>query len=186
MEDLSIRCFFEFLRKRRDFLDAVVISGGEPTLSDDLLDICQRIRSLGFSVKLDTNGSRPGMLRRLLDAGCLDYVAMDVKTVPQRYGLLCTENDIADRIKKSMEIILSAGISHEFRTTCVKPFVGREVVERIARHISGAQHYFLQRFAPAELLDPVFCRDKACLFSEKELFAMKDAAAVHVDHCDLR
>lgn len=186
MEDLSIRRFFEFLGKRRGFLDAVVISGGEPTLNDDLVDICHRIRRLGFSVKLDTNGSRPRMLRQLLDADCLDYVAMDVKTVPERYGLLCAENEIADRIKKSMAIILSAGIAYEFRTTCVKPFVDREVVEHISQYISGAQRYFLQRFVPAELLDPTFCRDKECLFSEDELLGMKNAAADHVDHCDLR
>lgn len=186
VEEMSVRRFFEFIGNRRNFLDAVVISGGEPTLSDDLVDVCRRIRRLGLMVKLDTNGSRPGMLRRLLDAGCLDYVAMDVKTDFKHYGLLCSENSVTDRIKKSIAIVLSAGISHEFRTTCVKPLLDAEVVERILQYISGAQRYFLQRFVPSELLDPTFCRDKACLFSEEELLELKAAAAVYVNHCSLR
>lgn len=186
VEEISTHSFFEFLEKRRDFLDAVVISGGEPTLNDGLPDLCRRIRHLGFSVKLDTNGSRPQMLGRLLAAGCLDYVAMDLKTTFDRYGRLCAEDDVSERVAESIKIILSAAVAHEFRTTCVRPFVDREAIEYISKHIGRAQRYFLQRFVPARLLDPTFCRDGGCLFSEGELLEMKKAAAVHVGHCGLR
>jgi len=179
--------FLGFLEKRRGLLDAVVISGGEPTLQDDLPDLCRRIRRMGFALKLDTNGSRPSKLRRLLEDGLLDYVAMDIKTLPGRYTALCNEKNIPEKIEASIALVLSSGIEHEFRTTCVRPFVDRDTVARMARLISGAQRYFLQRFSDSgETLDPAFCAQNTCHCSEQELAAMRDAASRHLGHCSLR
>jgi len=187
VDEISDRDFSSFLEMRQGFLDAVVISGGEPTLHDDLPALCRRIRQLGFAVKLDTNGSRPAMLRRLLKGGLLDYVAMDIKTLPERYEALCDEKNVQAKVEESIALILSSDIAHEFRTTCVKPFVDRDTVARMARMISGAQRYFLQRFSSAgEILDPRFCTHNACCFSDEELLDMKETAARHVDHCGLR
>jgi len=186
-EALSEQGFLDFLEKRRGFLDAVVVSGGEPTLSDGLPDLCRRIQKMGFAVKLDTNGSRPEMLRRLLKDGLLNYVAMDLKTLPRRYATLCAETDIQVKVEESIAMVLSSGIDHEFRTTCVRPFVDENTVGQMARDISAAQRYFLQRFSSAgETLDPDSCADGACRFSEEELAAMREAAARHVGNCYLR
>lgn len=187
VEEIPAQNLFEFLKKRRGFLDAVVISGGEPSVHDDLPELCRRIRQMGFAVKLDTNGSRPPMLRCLLHEGLLDYVAMDLKTLPEGYASLCDENNVQAALEESIALILSSGVAHEFRTTCVKPFVDYDVVSHMAASIAGAQRYFLQRFSTAgEILDPGFCPENACCFSDEELLTMRDAAARHVGCCDLR
>ncbi len=187
VEALTDRDFLAFLEKRHGFLDAVVVSGGEPTLSDGLPDLCRRIQEMGFAVKLDTNGSRPEMLHRLLKDRLLNYVAMDLKTLPRRYDTLCAEKDIQAKVEESIALVRSSGIDHEFRTTCVRPFVDEDTVGRMARVISGAQRYFLQRFSGAgETLDPDFCADGACRFSEEELATIREAAARHVGRCALR
>ncbi len=186
-ETLSEQDFLNFLKKRRGFLDAVVVSGGEPTLAEELPDLCRRIREMGFDVKLDTNGSRPQMLRRLLQDGLLNYVAMDLKTLPRRYDALCAETDIQVKVEESIALLRSSGIDHEFRTTCVRPFVDEETVTQMARFISGAQRYFLQRFSAAgESLDPDFCADGTCRFSEEQMRTMREIAARHVGNCYLR
>ncbi len=187
VESLTERDFLAFLKKRRGFLDAVVLSGGEPTLAEGLPDLCRRIQQSGYAVKLDTNGSRPQMLGRLLRDGLLDYVAMDLKTLPRRYDALCAEKDIQTKVEESIALLRSSGIDHEFRTTCVRPFVDENTVGRMAQLISGTRRYFLQRFSAAgETLDPDFCADGACRFSEDELTVMRETAARHVGDCRLR
>src|SRR6056297_2648426 len=112
-----------FLVKRQGLLDGVVITGGEPTLQTDLTALCRRIKSMGFSVKLDTNGSRPRVLAQLIEEDLLDYVAMDLKTDPARYSPLISRTCKPSSIRSSVQAILSSGLPHEFRTTCVWPLV---------------------------------------------------------------
>lgn len=121
---------FSFLRKRQGLIDGLVISGGEPCLQPDLPDFCREARKLGYKIKLDTNGSRPAMLQKLLDAELLDYVAMDLKTLPELYGKygFCSESDISAKIARSINILHSSGVPHEYRTTCVAPYVDMEII----------------------------------------------------------
>jgi pyruvate formate lyase activating enzyme len=127
-----------FLDSRRSLLDAVVISGGEPTLQPGLAMLCEKIKQLGYAVKLDTNGSRPRILQKLLGAGLIDYVAMDIKTDPAHYSPLIQTKGHPDRILESIRIIMDTAPAYEFRTTCVKPLINAAVIETIGRYPGGA------------------------------------------------
>ncbi len=174
---------FQVLYERVNFLDAVVISGGEPTLHDDLADICARIKRLGFSVKLDTNGTNPAMLQKLIDYRLLDYVAMDIKTYAEQYEKLCREKIEMDDILASVNIILSANIAYEFRTTCVKPFVSRDNIEEVAKIINGARLYYLQKCTEQKNTNG---KEFYRALDDEELSELKFKAAPYVDMCAIR
>jgi pyruvate formate lyase activating enzyme len=176
---------FAFLEQRRGRLDGVVVSGGEPTLHPELPEFCRRIRELGFAVKLDTNGSRPEMLARLLAEGLVDYVAMDLKTDPERYGETVAPACDADTLRASVDAITRSGLDYEFRTTCVRPLVTLEAVERIARFIRGCRLYVLQPFRPGDILDPGFF-DGDPGVSEAEMAELARAAERWVGRCIVR
>jgi len=175
--------FFQFLNERVDFLDAVVISGGEPTLHADLLEFCERIKVLGFNVKLDTNGTNPAMLQELIDNRFLDYVAMDIKTYAEQYDKLGREKIEMDDILASVNIILSANIPYEFRTTCVKPFVCRDNIEEVAKMIRGAQLYYLQKCTEQKNTNG---KDFYQALDDEELAELKFKAAPYVERCEIR
>lgn len=175
-----------FLEKRQDFLDGVVISGGEPTLQVDLVEVCTQIKNLGYPLKLDTNGSRPGVLKHLIDEGLVDYIAMDLKTDPYLYTTYIKRNCDPDPIFSSVRIIMEAGIDYEFRTTCVKPIVTRQTVERICQRIQGARLYVLQHFRKNEVLHPEFFRDCDYEYCDDELMQLKALAEQWVDKCIVR
>ncbi len=153
---IRLETAFEFLENRRGMLEGVVLSGGEPTLARNIAGICKHIKQLGYPVKIDTNGSRPDTLARLFDSGCIDYVAMDIKAPPVLYTPVITKEEITEKIKKSIRIIMSSGLDYEFRTTCVNPLAGPEAILDIARSIQGARRYILQKLSPAKVLDPEF------------------------------
>lgn len=160
----SIPFFYikEFLSNKKDWIDGVVITGGEPTLNLGLLDLTRQIKELSFGVKVDTNGTNPDALHELINKRLVDYIAMDVKT-----GLLNdykratgTEIDVT-RIRDSIRLIIDSGIDHEFRTTAVPGIVTRDDISQIARSIKGCKRYVLQQFVPRNTLDPAFCNIKA-------------------------
>lgn len=141
-----------FLRKRAGQLDAVVISGGEPTLQPGLAAFCAAAKALGYRVKLDTNGSRPSVLAALLAGRLLDYVALDYKTVPDQYvPALSHEPETAQRVRESAALLAAADIKHEFRTTCVSPFVTPQLAPDLAAAVKGHAPWYLQhaRLTPA-------------------------------------
>ena len=175
--------FFQFLNERVNFLDAVVISGGEPTLQADLLEFCEKIKALGFYVKLDTNGTNPAMLRELIDNRLLDYVAMDIKTDAEQYAKLGREKIVMDDILASVNIILSANIPYEFRTTCVKPFVCRDNIADLAKMISGAKLYYLQKCTEQKNTNK---NDVYQALDDEELVELKYKAAPYAEMCAIR
>lgn len=178
--------FFNFLKRRKGLLDGVVISGGEPTLRNNLVSFIREIKGLGYAVKLDTNGSRPQVLRLLINEGLIDYIAMDIKTVPDDYVPLIVTNFDAERIKMSASVILASGLPHEFRTTCVAPLIDGEKIEKIARMVGGADLYVLQRVRHENVLAPEFFESSDRNISDKDLDHFKGVLEKHVKRCFVR
>ena len=144
-EDIPEEDFFKYLEKRVGLLDGVCITGGEPLLRDGLRDFILKIRSLGYLVKLDTNGSLPDRLEKLLDV--VDYVAMDIKNTPEKYPLTVgVENFDVSLILRSVELLKTSGVDHEFRTTLVDGLHTPDDVEAIAQWLGDGEKYFLQKF----------------------------------------
>lgn len=148
--------FFNFLDKRRGLLEGVVVSGGEPTIWQDLPDFFRRIKEKGFLTKLDTNGNNPAMLKRLLDEELLDYVAMDVKTSLSGYSTLVGVGAKPQHIAESIALLKASGIPYEFRTTLMKEVHSDEVLHDMEELIKGAERYYLQIFRPGHTLHPLF------------------------------
>ena len=140
----SLDEILEFLKSRKNFLDAVTISGGEPTLQPDLEEVVDKIKEIGLKVKLDTNGTNPHILKKLLPK--LDYVAMDIKNSLLNYYKI-TNNPQIDKIQESIEILKNSNIDYEFRTT-YSPDITFEDFEKIGQLICGAKAYFIQTYNP--------------------------------------
>ncbi len=175
-----------YLEKRRKYIDGVVVTGGEPFLQPDLPDFCRKIKALGLSVKIDTNGSMPERLTALIDDGLADYIAMDVKTAPDRYVPLLATDINPESIRKSIEIILASGLPHEFRTTCIKPIVDEAAFHVIAGLVDGAALYALQVPRAENVLDPSFFSRHQWMVSDDELHAFRRILSGAVDDCIVR
>ena len=150
VEGIPTGDFLSFLETRKRLLDGVCITGGEPTLHRELVHLCERIKLLGFRVKLDTNGSNPEMLRLLIESRLVDYIAMDVKSGLESYGRVIGVETNLENIKKSIELIRSSGISHEFRTTIVPDIINEAEIGKIGELVKGENKYFLQQFRPSK------------------------------------
>lgn len=136
-----------FLKTRTGLIDAVVVSGGEPTLMDGIVSKIEKIRALGFKIKLDTNGTNPEVLQELFDKKLIDYVAMDIKNSEQKYPLTCGVKSVKmDKIKQSISLIMNSGRDYEFRTTLVSEFHSKEDMDGIGQLIKGSKKLFLQKF----------------------------------------
>jgi len=150
---ISEEAFFAFLQKRQNVLEGVCITGGEPTLSPRLADFLRRIKSLGFLVKLDTNGYCPEALSALLHEGLLDYVAMDIKGTLPRYPEICGLASFdAEKIVASVQLLKDCQIPSEFRTTTAKELQAPEDFSAIGQWLSGARAYYLQSYRDCETL----------------------------------
>lgn len=146
-ERISEEEFFSFLEKRQGIIDGVCVTGGEPTLQPDLKDFLKKIKDLGYSVKLDTNGYRPEVLKDVVNSGLIDYVAMDIKNSQSKYALTTgIENLDISKINESVEFLMSGVVDYEFRTTIVKELHTEEDIQDIVSWIQGAKKYFLQGF----------------------------------------
>lgn len=184
--------FFNFLKTRVGKLEGVVVTGGEPTLHADLPDFLKKIKKLGFKVKLDTNGTNPGMLEKLVKKArkresekAIDYIAMDIKAPLEKYETVTGAPVDLRNIRKSVKIIMQSGIPYEFRTTLVPGLHAKEDVAKIGEIIKGADKWFLQFFkGDINLLDAAWQGKKA--FSEKEMEAMAEIGRKYVKKCEVR
>lgn len=137
----------DYLNKRKGMLDAVVITGGEPTLMPDLKEKLYKIKELGYKIKLDTNGTNPDIVKELVDLKLIDYVAMDIKNSYKGYSkTIGLESYDSNKILESINYLLSGEVDYEFRTTLVREFHSDEDIKNIAKMIQGAKRYYLQEF----------------------------------------
>lgn len=172
-----------YLKKRVGILDGVCITGGEPLLHKELPDFIRKVKDLGYQVKLDTNGSFPGILKSLVNEGLLDYVAMDVKNSMERYGETIDVPDFDTApIEESIDFLLEGHVPYEFRTTVVAEFHTTQDIVSISKRIQGATKYFLQNFV-----------DSGCLIGENlhsvdknVMENMQNAAMKHLSEVSLR
>lgn len=150
--------FLAFLKKRQGILEGVCISGGEPTLSPKLPQLLQTIKDLGYLVKLDTNGSRPDVLKELIQDQLVDRIAMDIKSCLENYGALCgLRYPDTNRIRQSADLIMESEIDYEFRTTVVRELHREEDFYKIGEWLKGAKEYYLQAYKDSEgVLQPGF------------------------------
>jgi pyruvate formate lyase activating enzyme len=172
-----------FLKKRKGKLDAVTITGGEPTIQDDLIEFIHYVRKIGYFIKLDTNGSHPEVIEKLFKKKVLDYVAMDIKGPLAKYRMVTRSEVNEEEIKQSIELIMKAGIPYEFRTTLVKQLLQEDDILEIGKLIKNAGLYILQQFIPARTLDKEFQNYKEYSREEMECLReklMKDLPVVQI------
>jgi len=192
---ISEKDFFDFLKKRKRLIEGVVITGGEPTIHSNLPDFIKKIKKLGYLVKLDTNGTNPEMLRKLIKEKLVDCIAMDVKAPVgakiqkskaktqndnlkfniTKYNIITGVKKDLNKIKKSIEIIKNSDIDYEFRTTIIPTIHTKEDILQIAKDISPAKKYYIQNFKTEKTLDPKFKKIKP--FTEKQLKSAKKEAS---------
>lgn len=147
--------FFDFLEKRMGKLEGVCITGGEPTIQPDIIDFIKKIKKMGFLVKLDSNGTRPDVLKKVFDQKLVDFVAMDIKSNLDNYDKVTGSKVDKDRIRMSVNLIMHSKIPYEFRTTVVPGLHEEKDFLEIAKWISGAQAYYLQEYREEQkILDP--------------------------------
>lgn len=149
---ISEEDFFSYLSKRKGVLDGVAITGGEPTLQPDLKAFIKRIKDTGLAVKLDTNGTRPEVVRDLIESDLVDYFAMDIKNSPEKYALTAGADVDPTKIKETVELLITKAKDYEFRTTVVKGFHEEKDFDEIGKFIQGAEKYFLQKFTDSGAL----------------------------------
>lgn len=141
---------FSYLEKRQGLLDGVVISGGEPTMYADLPNYAKRIKALGYDVKLDTNGTNPEMLERLIEKGYIDYVAVDVKSSRDGYLKTAGLNFFPEKVAKTVDLLKKNKINYEFRTTLVDELIKEEDIVSMADWLENSEKLFLQKFIERE------------------------------------
>jgi pyruvate formate lyase activating enzyme len=173
-----------FLERRRGRLDAVVITGGEPTMQPSLVPFIIQLKAMGFQVKLDTNGALPDRLEEMLDRKLLDYVAMDIKAPLERYGEVTKMKPDQQLIRRSISLIMGSGLDYEFRTTAVKSLLGPADFEQIGRLIPGAKRFVLQKFVPTKTLDRDYLG--ALSYTDGELKAIVEKLAAMVEKATQR
>lgn len=152
-EEIGFERIKKFLLGHKGFIDGVCVTGGEPTIYEKLPGFIKKIKDMGFLVKLDTNGSRPGMIKKLIDEKLVDYVAMDMKASFEKYDITCGVEVNVEDIKRSVDIIMNSKIEYEFRTTVVPDITDESDIESIAASVKGAKKYVLQQFIPKNAVD---------------------------------
>lgn len=182
-ENLSEEEFLAFLESRRNRLDGVAITGGEPLMSEGTEKLVKKIKSLGFAVKLDTNGAYPDRLSRLIESGLVDYVAMDIKNSPHKYAkTIGLSSAPLEKIEESIRLLMTGSVDYEFRTTLVKGFHTQADVETVGKWLSGAKQWYLQAFKDSgELIG-----EELEGFSRDEYLSLLDTARRFVPNAQLR
>jgi len=189
------KTFFEFLKDRKGLLDGVCITGGEPTINSALPKFIGKIKKMGFLVKLDTNGTNPQMVKRLIKSRLIDYIAMDIKSSfsvsdsqaakgTSKYDEAAGVKVDLRKIKESIDVIKNSGIDYEFRTTVVPGIHLKGDIVELARSISTVKRYYLQEFKAGKNINRQLSAVNP--YSRKELGEMRNAIAFLAEICEVR
>lgn len=181
---LSLQDIKAFLHQRKNELEAVVFSGGEPTIHPSLPSFIHEVKQMGFLIKLDTSGTNPHMIASLLSQKLLDYIAMDIKAPLSRYSEMTKSSFSNDLIKKSIELVLTSSISYEFRSTIFPSFHKQEDLIAMAQMIPNARLYILQNFRNEKTLSSHLKNDKS--FSKDEMLSFQKLLSPFVQECQIR
>ena len=181
---ISQKEFFKFLKERKELLEGATICGGEPSINKDLPQFCKKIKKAGYLVKLDTNGSNPKMLKKMIDEKLVDYVAMDIKLPREKYQKILGRKIKIEDIEKSVKILKEGKVDYEFRTTVVPTILTKEDILKIAKWISGAKRYYLQNFRPEKTIDPKF--EKIKPYPQEYLLEIQKAISPFFEVCQVR
>lgn len=183
-ESLPEEKILDFLKKRQGMLEGVAITGGEPLLHEDIPAFLEKVRALGYRIKLDTNGSRPALLKEIVLAGLVDRVAMDIKNDPACYGRAVGLADLdMDAIGRSKDFLMTCGVEYEFRTTVVKGIHTEADILAMAQWIAGAKEYYLQQYKDSgDLIAPAGLSP----FTEEEMKNFAKAASRYVPSVSVR
>lgn len=182
--EISFERIKKFLLERKDFVDGVCITGGEPTLYKDLPEFASALKELGFGIKLDTNGSVPEMIEKLIIEKLVDYVALDFKAPFEKYNLVTRVNAPIAKIKESISILMNSSIDYEFRTTVVPTLLDENDILEIANCIKGCKRYVLQQFVPSEARNEEL--RKLQPYSKEKLEKIAERAKEYIKEVKLR
>lgn len=175
---------FNFLTTRKGLLDGVVITGGEPTIAPDLLPFMAKVKSLGFFVKLDTNGNRPHIIEKAINEKLVDYIAMDLKTSLENYPMLVGPQAKPENIEKSVRLLIDSNLDYEFRSTLLKEVHSDIMLEKMAELIKNSKIWNLQKFRPDITLFPEFSHYRP--FSDEEMEAIAAKFNTYVQKINIR
>jgi len=173
-----------FLDHRRNMIDGLVITGGEPTIHPDLPEFIDKIREKGLKIKLDTNGAEPDMVEALFMRRKLDYIALDIKTSFDKYHLVTDKKDSRESVLKTIRTVMLSDVPYEFRMTCVPGIVNEEDLENIGEIIKGAKKVCLQQFRPDITLDDKFKEVQP--YGKEDLQRFKGILLKYVEHVEIR
>lgn len=174
---------YDHIEKKKDFLTGITITGGEPTLHEDIIDFIVRLKRYDLSIKLDTNGSNYMVIEDILEEDLIDYIAMDVKMGKKRYDEMTNDDVIAD-VMKSISLIKNSGIDYQFRTTVVPGLHTLDDISEIGELIEGSKCHYIQNFRPVNTLDNTYMERRR--FSIKELDEFKTEMEKYVDEVKMR
>jgi pyruvate formate lyase activating enzyme len=183
-EGLKEKEILSFLERRKGKLDAVTITGGEPLLQSGLERFLAAVKRLGYLVKLDTNGSFPSRLRKLIESNVIDYIAMDIKTSLQKYEYVVKRKIEEGKILDSIRSVTDSGLAYEFRTTVVRGLLEKDDFYKIGQLIKDSRLYVLQRFAPSKALNDRFLDMPVC--SDDEMSSYREIMEDFVQRCIVR
>lgn len=183
-EEIGEKEALKFINNRKKFIDAICISGGEPTLQRNLYEFIEAVKKEGFLVKLDTNGTEPHLLKRLIKDKLIDYIAMDIKAPLHKYEAVVARKVDRDAIKESISIIKKSDIDYEFRTTLCKELLTKEDMLEIANLLKGSKKYYIQNFRDGDTV--LVGKNQLTPYSLEELRLIKGEIEGFFEACDIR
>ena len=187
-ETIPFEVISNFLISHRNWIDGICLTGGEPCFFEDLPEFLGKIRNLGMEIKLDTNGTFPEMLKRVVDSGLVNYIAMDIKAPltfdAYKKSTRINSKELFDKVRESINLIIHSKIDYEFRTTVVPSLHSDEDILEIARKIEGAKKYALQNFSNRETMDPEF--QKIVPYKIEQLQEIRKLSLRYVQCCIVR